>query len=186
MQNKKGSVLIYKLEGKLKKEKWFTKYPLMFVKSLFLAFLLTIIVALLIGFRPVRVDGGSMLPTLNYGDVIIIYKPKKEEFKVGDILTFRYSENSQNVTHRIIEIDENGDFWTLGDNPNNSPDNVPISYNQEAGKAFVVGKTFYMIRGSLTWFTYIPNLLALVVSLIFLVQINSSTQELLEKNAQYL
>ena len=96
--------MIYKLEGKLKKSNLVIKYLAMALKSIFLAFLLTIVVALIIGFRPVRVISNSMNPTLYKGDVIIIYKPKQNEFKVGDILTF--TSGSTNVTHRIIEITE--------------------------------------------------------------------------------
>ncbi len=182
--------MIYKLEGKLKKENKFKKYIMMGITSILIAFVFTIAIALIIGFRPVIVDGGSMWPTLNYGDIIIIYKVPQNELKVGDILTFKHSENGHNVTHRIIEIDENGDYWTQGDNPNNTPDGYAISYNQQAGKPFVVGKTIYMITQSKTpilhWLISIPNLLAVFAGIVLLSQTNNLTNELLEKNAQYL
>ncbi len=175
--------MIYKLEGKLKKPNLVIKYLVMALKSIFLAFLLTIVVALIIGFRPVRVISNSMTPTLYKGDVIIIYKPKQNEFKVGDILTF--TSGSTNVTHRIIEITEEGYFVTQGD-ANDSPDGNEVTYNKTTSKPYVVGKTYYMFRGALSWFTYVPNLLALLAAVVLLSQINSSTKELLEKNAQYL
>ena len=70
-----------------------------------------------------------MLPTLDYNDIIVVYKPAQNEFKVGDILTYQFGKNGPLVTHRIIEIDDKGYFYTQGDNPNNSADEYPISYN---------------------------------------------------------
>ena len=97
------------LDKKLEKEnnfyKYFLKYFFMTIKSILFALALTIIIALIIGFRPIIINGGSMLPTLDYNDIIVVYKPAQNEFKVGDILTYQFGKNGPLVTHRIIEIE---------------------------------------------------------------------------------
>lgn len=156
----------------------------MSIKSILYALVLTIIIGLIIGFRPIIINGGSMLPTLTWGDIIIVYKPAQNEFKVGDILTYQFGSGTL-VTHRIIDIDENGYFYTQGDNPNNDPDGYPISYNKEADKPTVVGKTIYALRATgqvITWLTSIPNLIAFVSGICVLIQINKNSKEFCFKN----
>ena len=156
----------------------------MSVRSILYALALTIIIALIIGFRPIIINGGSMLPTLTWGDIIIVYKPAQSEFKVGDILTYQFG-NGPLVTHRIIDIDENGYFYTQGDNPNNDPDGYPISYKQESGKPTVVGKTIYALRTTgqaITWLIQIPNLIAVASGICLIVLLNKNTKEFCDKN----
>ena len=173
----------YKLESNLKKENNFIKYFLMGIKSFFYALLLTIGFALIIGYRPVIIAGGSMLPTLERGDIIIIKKPPQEEIKVGDILTFRLSEDGSYCTHRIIEIDHLGRFYTQGDNPNNSPDGYPITYAQ------VVGITIYKLHYvplALYYLFEIPNLIFVISAIILLYQTNRESKYICNKLQNYL
>ena len=159
----------------------------MAIRSVIYALFLTITIAFIIGFRPIIINGGSMLPTLDYNDIIVIYKPAQSAFQVGDILTFQVG--SSLVTHRIIEIDEDGYFYTQGDNPNNSPDGYAISYNKEGSKPFVVGKTYYKLKvtGQLVhWVLIIPNLISLITIIYLLFQANKNSKEFLEKHAKYL
>jgi len=81
------------------------------------------------GFRCLRVLTGSMSPTINAGENIIIKRCK--EYKVGDIVTYITKDNYL-VTHRIISIDSEM-YYTKGDF-NNTPDLEPISMNQIYGK----------------------------------------------------
>lgn len=53
---------------------------------------------------------GSMEPTINPGDMIVI--SKEYEYKKGDIVTFY--EDGTFVTHRIVKINEDG-YTTKGD-----------------------------------------------------------------------
>lgn len=181
--------MLYTLDKKLKKEnsfyKYFLKYFFMTIKSILLALALTIIIALIIGFRPIIINGGSMLPTLDYNDIIVVYKPAQNEFKVGDILTYQFGKNGPLVTHRIIEIDKDGYFFTQGDNPNNSADEYPISYNYEEGKPTVVGKTYYALRvtGQIVhWLMIIPNLISLIAGVFMIYGLNKATREFCDKN----
>jgi signal peptidase len=58
----------------------------------------------LIGFHPVVVLSGSMVPTLNVGDVAVTRAVIPAELKIGDVVTYR--ANSGFITHRIIDIEE--------------------------------------------------------------------------------
>ena len=145
----------YSLEKYLKKENSFLKYLFMLIKSIFYSLLITIAFALIIGFRPVIVVGGSMEPTLEIGDVVIIKKLPQEQIKVGDILTYKLSENDEYCTHRIIEIDENGRFHTQGDWFGSDPDITPVPYDK------VVGVTIYKLHYLpifFNWLTYMASM----------------------------
>ena len=65
-----------------------------------------------LGFASVEVIGNSMHPTLEIGDIIIIFK--SGNYKVGDIVTFVDSVGVV-VTHRVIEVREDGTYATAGD-----------------------------------------------------------------------
>lgn len=74
-----------------------------------------IIVIMIFKFRPLFTFGESMLPTIQEGKVVIIYKTKK--VKEGDIVAF--SVNGVYVLHRIVEITTDGKvffYHTQGDN----------------------------------------------------------------------
>jgi signal peptidase len=77
----------------------------------------------LYGYQIYRVQTGSMTPTLSIGSIIVAKKPQNPEaLNNGDIVTF--TSNGRIITHRIIEIVNNGNikYRTKGDNPDNSPD----------------------------------------------------------------
>ena len=79
-----------------------------------------------IGFPPVVVLSGSMVPTLDVGDVAITRAAVPAELKVGDVITFR--ANSGYIPHRITAIEETPDgrlFKTKGD-ANATPDTERI------------------------------------------------------------
>ena len=82
-----------------------------------------------IGFHPVVVLSGSMVPALNVGDVAVTRAAAPAELQIGDVITFR--AHSGFITHRIIGIEESVDgprFRTQGD-ANVTPDTelVPAS-----------------------------------------------------------
>ena len=83
----------------------------------------------LFGFGILKVITGSMAPTIQSGETIIIKKSKK--YEVGDIITYKSSDGSI-ITHRIISID-NDLYYTKGDF-NNVEDNEPIKIEQIYGK----------------------------------------------------
>jgi len=89
----------------------------------------------ILGFRQYMVATGSMEPTYNVGDMIIIRETPKEEIKVGDIITYISENGIDTITHRvadIIEIDGQTYYKTKGDN-NNSEDPELVNYSQVKG-----------------------------------------------------
>lgn len=87
------------------------------------------------GYAYLEVVSGSMKPKINIGDMIII-DTKIKEYKVKDIITFR-DINGSYVTHRIIEITDDG-YITKGDANNTIDDTI--------SKEDVVGKYLYKIN----------------------------------------
>lgn len=89
------------------------------------------------GYGTLEVISGSMEPTIDVGDLIIV-NTKYDELKENDIITF-YDEKGSFVTHRIIEI-KDGEYITKGDN-NNSEDQGTIN------KDDIVAKYVTRIKG---------------------------------------
>ena len=83
------------------------------------------------------VGSGSMTPTINVGDAIIVDKITKEEMaelKVGDILVFKVGKSM--YTHRIINIDVKNDEYyisTKGDRKGNVVDDWTVKSNDVIG-----------------------------------------------------
>ena len=93
----------------------------------------------MVGFHSVVVLSGSMVPTLNVGDVAVTKAAVTSQLVVGDVITYR--AGSGLITHRIIDIEESPDgrlFHTQGD-ANASPDTHPTP------EAAVVAKLAYRI-----------------------------------------
>ena len=108
-----------------------------------------------------HVATGSMEPSLQVGDFIVIEAVDPAELKPGDIISY-YSDQADIygmlVTHRIKEIDENGNFITLGD-ANPVPDSLPVRPAQIVGR-YTHKARFFMWIGS---FGDIRKLLLLIV-----------------------
>lgn len=83
------------------------------------------------GYKSYIIKTNSMEPTININDVIITKKVEKDEIKTGDVITFM--QNGEVITHRITQIDANGEYTTKGDN-NNIEDTFKIDYENIEGK----------------------------------------------------
>ncbi len=118
----------------------------------------------LFGYRIYTVASGSMIPTYNIGDTLLIKEMSSENIKVGDAVTYMGETGGVDgliITHQVqqVDIDENGkySFHTKGI-ANNIED--PIVYEEQVlGK--VVHKFFILsIIGRVT--TSMPLLFAFV------------------------
>lgn len=97
----------------------------------------------IIGFRTYTVLSGSMKPKIQPGDVVVITNKKNNNLKINDIITFK--EDNDIVTHRIIDIKDNG-YVTKGDN-NNSIDSDIVPFDNVIGKVlFHIPKIGYVIE----------------------------------------
>lgn len=110
------------------------------------------------GYAVLEVVSGSMQPTINIGDLIIIDINDKN-YNKNDIVTF-YDEANNFVTHRIISLNENT-MVTKGDY--NKSDDGETSLDK------VVGKYVFRIKG-------LGNVLSilkkpLIIALIFIISI---------------
>ena len=81
--------------------------------------------------RPYAIVSGSMTPTINKGDLIILEKPG--DLKIGDIISFHKSHSI--VTHRIIDIHGNT-LQTKGD-ANSAPDPYRVHKSDIIGKVWL-------------------------------------------------
>ncbi|WP_343210712.1 signal peptidase I [Anaerolentibacter hominis] len=80
-----------------------------------------------LGIKPVICLSGSMEPTFNTGDLILIKSVDTDSLKAGDVICYQVS--GQAVTHRIKEIvQEEGQtrYVTQGDN-NNTTDSTTVA-----------------------------------------------------------
>lgn len=119
------------------------------------------------GYRAYIVLTGSMEPSINIGDVVIIKKSEKDKIQVGSIITFKADGQETTVTHRIVEIlEDNGQpiYITKGDHNNaNDPDLVKYE-NIQGIMLFKVGKIGKIITELLTGTGLIVMIIVIAIS----------------------
>ena len=90
----------------------------------------------LFGYRSIVVYGGSMSPTLEAGDVILVSEISPGDVKVGDVITYTDSNATSMTTHRVVAISGTPTspiFETQGD-ANTDLDPVGISADRLVGR----------------------------------------------------
>lgn len=92
------------------------------------------------GYQVFRVYTGSMAPTLEIGDVIIVKETDFSEIKKGDIITYKGDEgdlNNKFITHKVIETPKLSDgeyiFTTRGVAPDVTTTDPPVNQDQVMG-----------------------------------------------------
>lgn len=95
------------------------------------------------GYKTFVIISGSMIPTLNIGDIAVVKNLDKNDVKIGDVISYR--EGNAVITHRVTSITEDGQYKTKGD-ANNKEDinNVPVE-NIEGVFSFKISKLGYLI-----------------------------------------
>lgn len=111
------------------------------------------------GFSVLRVDSGSMEPSISVGDILII----KEcgNYEVNDVVTYNV-DNDYLVTHRIIEKKEDNNFVTKGDN-NNTKDTDKVTKENIEGKVILNSKLLKFVYKH--WFIGILVVLFILIIL---------------------
>ncbi len=69
----------------------------------------------------VVVKGTSMLPTLYYGDLVVVHKLPPDRIRVGDIIVYKSEYHGELVIHRVIKVTKGPQckplcYITKGDN----------------------------------------------------------------------
>ncbi len=85
-----------------------------------------------LGFSGAVIISGSMEPAININDYILTLRQKS--YSEGDIIAYRQGHSA--VTHRIVEVGENG-YITKGD-ANNTTDREPVLKENIVGKVVLV------------------------------------------------
>ena len=110
-----------------------------------------------------RVTTGSMEPSIHAGDYIIVKKTAPEKLQVNDVITY-YTEDKEiygkMVTHRIVDINPDGTFITMGD-ANKSADELAVRKDQMVGRYTRKSRFFKWINS----FADLKKLVALFVIL---------------------
>lgn len=89
--------------------------------------------------RPAVIYSGSMRPTFEVGDIVIVAKKNPRLLTVGDVISFRVEDSLIPTIHRVIAVKSTGvdrKFITKGDD-NNNPDD-PVMPEQVMGKVVMV------------------------------------------------
>ncbi len=130
------------------------------IPALLIAFVITIGLGYLFGYKAILVNGWSSEPYLKYQSLIVTYKCKFEDLKVGDFITFSNTGKSY-VTHQIVAIDyENDQIECKGLQYNSTTqeyehqtDSQFMQYKNVVGKViysnYLVGKTIYTLKGNM-------------------------------------
>ncbi len=113
------------------------------------------------GVRLLTVQSGSMEPAIKMGSVVFV--KAQDNYKIGDIITFRTSASlEETTTHRIVDVIEEDDityFQTQGD-ANGTPDGQLIPKDWVVGKAkFAIPYLGYPVAFVKT----LPGLIILVI-----------------------
>jgi len=129
------------------------------------------IYANIFGYTFFEVATGSMADTIEIGDVVVVKITK--DIQENDIIVYQEEDNF--ITHRLIRINENGEWITKGD-ANNTKDS-PIQETQ------VLGKVIQIIPKLGIWRKAIlsPQVMILIITLIILLgialKITTNTEE---------
>ena len=88
------------------------------------------------GAKPLTVLSGSMVPTYDPGDVVIVRDADTRHLEVGQVITFQpTSDDPRLTTHRVVEVtygSEGTRYVTQGD-ANDAPDPDPVRPVQVQG-----------------------------------------------------
>ncbi len=97
-----------------------------------------------------RVDGISMWPTLESGDLVVIQPGSMNNVHIGDIIVYGppCSVEGSSVIHRVVNITEAGGFITQGDDRRTNPNTD--QYNNEIARgpitqACLVGRVVFIV-----------------------------------------
>lgn len=177
-----------------KNEHFQTALTIVIIFAIFFGIYLGAPIVLGTEYPALAVASGSMLPTLNIGDLIILQKADPAQIRAdkltGDILVFRDQRNpSELIVHRAVKIEKVGSYFlitTLGDH--NIQSDTPWNSSLLVGK--VVARVPYLGNLPLLFHSernmYIFVLALLIILAILMLPIGFSSEEKLQKENRRL
>jgi signal peptidase I len=121
--------------------------------GLLVGFVILLAVSPITGLRFDAILSGSMSPSMDVGDLVVVAPQSPDDLKVGDVIVFQSPIGNGLICHRIIAItQEDGSlvFHTKGDN-NEDPDPFTLQSNSIVGKVQVcipaMGYVVQWLRG---------------------------------------
>lgn len=124
------------------------------------------------GYSVFSAETGSMSPTIEIGDIVII--KLGDEIREKDIIT--YKKENVFITHRIVEI--NGDS-IIAKGDNNNTEDEPINKDE------ILGKAVYIINNVEIWkkvFTDINVIIPICITVILFVLLVSYKEKTGDEN----
>lgn len=88
----------------------------------------------LLGYRLYVVDSGSMSPTINMGSMIIVKEMEASKINKMDIITYYGHDKDSRVTHRAVDVIDNGKSFTTKGDANEVADPMPVEGEKLIGK----------------------------------------------------
>lgn len=151
------------------KNKSISSYIWLVVRIILYIVLALIILAFIVGIRPYSVITGSMYPSIKINDIILVdTSVKKDSLEVGDIVTFRVTDNMI-ITHRIIEVTTDGEgnlvYIQQGDSTADSSA-TQIKPSQVIGKVLTINGKPVKFDGLGSFIKFLQKNIILVVLLI--------------------
>ncbi|WP_088041463.1 signal peptidase I [Bacillus sp. EAC] len=140
-----------------------------YVKLVFLILSLLIILPILIGYKPYIVLTNSMNPTIPKWSIAISKKSNPTHIKKGDILFFKYKNETRPVMHRVNSVKEtkSGISYEMKGDANKHVDFILVQSEKVYGKYIyhipLIGYLVYLIK------PYIALVILLIVSLTLLL-----------------
>jgi signal peptidase len=172
-------------EAKKSTEKPENRHPVWRVISRILTWFVTIVMLLALALgvvvglipalhngKPLTVLTGSMEPTFNPGDTIVVYKVSSfDQVKIGDIITFEPKPDDPTlISHRLVgwTTDSSGAKMAITKGDNNSATDDPIYQKQMVAKyQYRIPKLGYLLNWGADQFTK-PRLLIIAAGILIL------------------
>ena len=160
---------VEKISNKIKNKRMTKKiFKYIILNILIILFIINLILSFeenthILGIYMFNIVSGSMEPTLEINDVVIVQRCAVSKLRKGDIITFQ--QEGRTISHRILDItQENGTikFQTQGDN-NEIPDSDKIEPGQ------VYGKVLFRVKKIGKIVNYIQNARGIISIVIFTI-----------------
>jgi len=134
---------------------------------------------------------GSMRPTIEVNDAIVVKKMNPENIEIGDVITFTSSDSrysGMTITHRVVgKVRKNGNlyFRTKGDN-NDVSDSSLVSYKNVYGKVVaMIPKLGYLQKFIVTPLGFVSLVVIPLFLVIFSDLVIKKHEKLIVKNSNF-